>query len=462
VGLRGLRLAGVLLLVGGLALVAYAFVLFRGGLDLSGQVLGHRAEKVRPPASDASWRLVEYDDFNGHRLSSARWGVYRGVPGCCPGTLWDPGQVRVSDGVLHLVNSRNADGRWLSAGISNARGLVQTYGRYLVRAKVDKGKGVGASALLWPYRHPWPPEVDFMETFPGDPQRQTQSVTVHWAGGRPQLSRRQLPLDMSKWHVYGVEWLPGILRYTVDGRLVATQRGFGRVPVVPTWLALQTAVRACPGPCPDASTPAHVNLDVDWVAAYQPKTLPADKRRPVVRFAPLPTSVLTGRVTARAGARDDRRVAVVELVADGKKVLARDATAPYNLTWDTHLLPNGEHQLQMRVYDAAGNLRMSAGRTVDIANIDSVPPTVTITAPPANDTTVSGLVNVAATAADDMAVARVEFYVDGVLRRSDPTPQYSFAWPTATFAPGPHIIAVRAVDTSGNVSLIAQRTLTVH
>jgi hypothetical protein len=50
--------------------------------------------------------------------------------------------------------------------------------------------------------------------------------------------------------------------------------------------------------------------------------------------------------------------------------------------------------------------------------IDTIPPITSITAP-LNGATVSGMSTVNATAGDDVAVARVEFWLDGALQSTD-------------------------------------------
>jgi predicted amidohydrolase len=83
---------------------------------------------------------------------------------------------------------------------------------------------------------------------------------------------------------------------------------------------------------------------------------------------------------------------------------------------------------------------------------DSTAPTITLTSPTAG-ATVSGSVSVAATASDDVGVARVRFLVDGTqIGADDTTAPYSIAWNTATAANSTHTIAAIAFDATGNSS----------
>lgn len=74
------------------------------------------------------------------------------------------------------------------------------------------------------------------------------------------------------------------------------------------------------------------------------------------------------------------------------------------------------------------------------------PPTVSITEP-TNSETVSGEVQVVATAGDDNGVDQVEFYVDGVLLITDYTSPFSVTWDSTAVADGNHELMAVAYDT---------------
>src|SRR5262249_39814098 len=91
---------------------------------------------------------------------------------------------------------------------------------------------------------------------------------------------------------------------------------------------------------------------------------------------------------------------------------------------------------------------------------DTTPPTTSITSP-ANGATVSGTVNVTATASDNVGVTNVEFYIDSTLKGSDTTSPYNFSWDTTTYSNGSHTIFSRAYDAAGNVGQSTTITVTV-
>jgi leucyl aminopeptidase len=92
--------------------------------------------------------------------------------------------------------------------------------------------------------------------------------------------------------------------------------------------------------------------------------------------------------------------------------------------------------------------------------VDTTPPMAAITSPAAG-ATVTGVTAISADASDNVALSRVEFWVDGVLRGSDNTAPYSYAWDTAAVANGSHTLMARAVDTSNNLGTSANVVVTV-
>jgi beta-glucanase (GH16 family) len=218
------------------------------------------------------WHRVFVDDF-GHGLSSARWGRYSGQPQGDPGGWWDPSHVVVRRGVLRLetYRDRRFGNRWVSGGVSSGPGLQQRYGKYEVRFRVDGGKGVAAVLLLFPSANHWPPEIDFAEHGGENRRRNHMAATLHY-GVRPddRQTQRIVQADFTRWHTMGVEWTPGELAYTLDGRRWAVVSS-PDVPSEPMELDMQTQAGTCGdryAPCPDASTPARVTMQIDRVVAY--------------------------------------------------------------------------------------------------------------------------------------------------------------------------------------------------
>lgn len=93
---------------------------------------------------------------------------------------------------------------------------------------------------------------------------------------------------------------------------------------------------------------------------------------------------------------------------------------------------------------------------------DVTAPTVSITSP-ASGTVLSSdqTVVVAASAQDDVGVAKVEFYDGAALKGTDTSAPYSFAWPITQADNGSHAFTARAYDAAGNSKTSSPVSLTV-
>jgi hypothetical protein len=117
------------------------------------------------------------------------------------------------------------------------------------------------------------------------------------------------------------------------------------------------------------------------------------------------------------------------------------------MNWDSTAVQSGPHVLVATARDAAGN-QSETSVTITVGN-DTTAPTVTVTSP-ASGATVSGVVGLSATAADNVGVVGVQFTLDGVnLGAEVRSAPYSFSWNTAGVANGTHAISAIARDAAG-------------
>lgn len=185
--------------------------------------------------------MVFEDSFSGGEVigpNNARWHSYSGMPGGNPSGLWRPANVVVGNGEMVLKTTREGS-KWVTGGAGNQ--VKQTYGRWQVRMKMPFSQSVKFAVLLWPTGD-WPPEVDFAERRDAD----GYNAYMHWGtradqqpGSKLQTSDRLTGIDMNAWHDVGVMWRPGLIEYTIDGRVWASVSG-PNVPNEPMWLAIQT------------------------------------------------------------------------------------------------------------------------------------------------------------------------------------------------------------------------------
>jgi Big-like domain-containing protein/carboxypeptidase family protein/SdrD B-like protein len=180
--------------------------------------------------------------------------------------------------------------------------------------------------------------------------------------------------------------------------------------------------------------------------------------------APSNGAKVTGVVAVTANASDNVSVASVQFELDGTNVGARELAAPYAYSWDTTKSANGSHTLKAIATDGAGNSATSALVTVTVNNnsADKTPPSVSITSP-APSATVSGTVNVTASASDNTGVAGVQFQVDGVNAGAlEAAAPYGIAWDTTKVANGAHRLDAIASDAAGNTTTSATVSVTVN
>ena len=219
---------------------------------------------MAPPSANALTGYSEsfVTDFGGTTIP-AGWYVYSGQPGGDPGGQFGTAHVVVSGGLLSLNTWRDPayNNDWVTGGISQAN-VANTYGAYFVRSRLT-GAGPTGVQLLWPASNTWPPEIDFNETGGGVT---STSATVHFgSNGTNHIDQRNLTIDMTQWHTWGVIWTPTSITYTVDGRVWGTITNTSEIPTVAMKLDLQQQTWCSSGwACPSAPQ----SMQVDWVAEY--------------------------------------------------------------------------------------------------------------------------------------------------------------------------------------------------
>jgi chitodextrinase len=153
----------------------------------------------------------------------------------------------------------------------------------------------------------------------------------------------------------------------------------------------------------------------------------------------------TGATLHWNAASDNVATTGYQVVRDGTVI----ATVTGTSYADTNLSATTSYSYQVVAYDAAGNYSAaSAPLGVTTATPDTTGPTVSLSNP---GSTVSGTVNLTATASDPSGVAGVQFYVDGTVAGSqDTSAPYQYSWNTAAVANGTHTLTAIAYDSVGN------------
>src|SRR6185436_20747128 len=92
---------------------------------------------------------------------------------------------------------------------------------------------------------------------------------------------------------------------------------------------------------------------------------------------------------------------------------------------------------------------------------DTTAPVTSITSP-TNGSTVANTITVSATATDNQAVTKVEFWRDGALQSTVTTAPYSWSFNTTSVTNGSHTLQTKAYDAAANVGSSAVVSVTVQ
>jgi len=274
-------------------------------------------------APGAEWKLVWSDEFSGKEIDRTKWdfdvgnGFYdydaeQWISGWGNGELQyytrEPENAFVKDGMLHVRAMKES---LHGCGYSSARlktrkkdGTAlfsQKYGRFEFRAKLPTGRGIWPAIWMLPQEEKYGSwaasgEIDIMEAKGHEPNKVhgTLHFGTRWPHNAEATRSYVLPNKgtIADFHVYALEWGPGEVRWSVDGKLYSTQsfwwsssktdRGKGVKPKReadlqpwpapfdrPFYLVLNVAVGGkFPGK-PDKTTKFPAEMVVDYVRVYE-------------------------------------------------------------------------------------------------------------------------------------------------------------------------------------------------
>lgn len=201
-------------------------------------------------------------------------------------------------------------------------------------------------------------------------------------------------------------------------------------------------------------------ITVRVVSGVVPDTL-----APVISLLyPVSGSTIQDTVVVIPQVVDDNSIAKVEYFVDG--YLTHTVTqSPFEFDWDvSNYIDGSSHAIFARAYDQNNNIGYSNVVTVSVHsnNVqDNTPPTVSLLYP-TGSATVSDTVQVMAEASDNLALQRLEFYVDGQKHSILTQAPWQFTWDVSNYIDGSqHSIFIIAFDTNQNQATSAIVTVTV-
>ncbi|HUB27164.1 MAG TPA: glycoside hydrolase family 16 protein [Tepidisphaeraceae bacterium] len=186
------------------------------------------------------WKLVWGDNFQGNQIDRRHWTFDLGN-----GQGWgnkeleyftsSPANAFVKGGLLHVRALRQADHgyQYTSARLTTRDLFSAAYGRFEFRAKLPTGQGIWPAIWLMPVKDsygPWPAsgEIDVLEARHSEPGNVVS--TIHYGSPWPAVASASVhfhvPGGIDRFHIYTLDWEPGVIRWYVDGKLFEQRRNW--------------------------------------------------------------------------------------------------------------------------------------------------------------------------------------------------------------------------------------------
>jgi beta-glucanase (GH16 family) len=249
-------------------------------------------------AKDDDWELVWSDEFEGSQIDTAKWNFVEKGDGFGNHELefytGRPENAYLEKGSLIIkANQENYKGNeYTSAKLITQNKGDWTYGKFEIKAKMPIGQGIWPAIWMMPTDMKmyggWPNcgEIDIMEYLGHKPD--TVYGTIHYGVPWSHTGEPDTLPDGKRfcddYHVFGLEWLPGEIRWLIDGKVYQSQKyWFCHTPAEAAdytypapfdrnfYLQLNVAVGGdWPGD-PDDSTVFPQTMAVDYVRVYKYK-----------------------------------------------------------------------------------------------------------------------------------------------------------------------------------------------
>ena len=184
---------------------------------------------------------------------------------------------------------------------------------------------------------------------------------------------------------------------------------------------------------------AAITLNVNNVAS-QPPTISIAQ--------PSTNATVSGTASIQGTAADAAALVSVKISIDSATPVAANGLQNWTYALDTTKLSNGTHTVTATATNQAG-LTASAAITLNVNNVSSQPPTISI-AQPANNATVSGTASIQGTAADAAALASVKISIDsGTPVATTGLQNWTYPLDTTKLSNGAHTVTATATNQAG-------------
>ncbi len=238
------------------------------------------------------YTLIWHDEFDNADQTYPSMSAYE-IPVRRPGVAWArfisarKDLMVISDGVLHMYCRPNPEGERTEQNPGEmVSGAIQTKGRFSfncgrveARIRVDGYRGSFPAFWLMPDSQPggWPTggEIDIFESINDEDMAYATLHAGLEANQDLNTPGYRVPVDIDGWHVYGLEWTPDSMSFTIDGTVRGTvSRSTVRDGVWPFeksnfYIILNQSVGKEGGWAAAPDTTHTYLTEVDWVRVYQ-------------------------------------------------------------------------------------------------------------------------------------------------------------------------------------------------
>ena len=242
-------------------------------------------KKLVNTSAYAGYALVWEDNFNGTSLNKKKWDLIPHMAEQPDLELrYDDTAVKVNDGNVMLTSGRVEevdDKYYTNASLTTSKTMAFKYGYVEMRAKVPFGKPAFPSFWMKSAEicnSTEFGEIDIFECFANDTE--IESAIHKW--GESHISsdagKYSFPSKIAaeNWHTYGLLWVPGQLKFLVDGAVFGTIDTTGKEYYVDDYyyLIINNYLYTKSGISKDgcnasASDAFPINYEIDYVRLYQ-------------------------------------------------------------------------------------------------------------------------------------------------------------------------------------------------
>jgi beta-glucanase (GH16 family) len=229
-----------------------------------------------------TWKLAFQDEFDGSSLNEQIWETQFpwGRDRSSVGELqwYAPDAFKVANSKLQIsaqeTETPNPSLRYSSGLISTHKSFATEFGRFEIRCKLPRGKGLWPAFWLLPPDTSWPPEIDVFEALGDSPE--TVHMTSHWSdNGEHRSSGAEYtgPDFSDGFHTFAMEWSATSIVWFVDG--VQRHKVENHSPRGPMYLLANMAVGGDWPGAPDATTAFPAAFEIDYIRAFKSEPAPS-------------------------------------------------------------------------------------------------------------------------------------------------------------------------------------------